>query len=376
MAVSKSFLGPNDKITTSQAAIFLNNAMLGAGILTLPRSVSESVKTPDSWISVLVGGLIAILVVVLMLKLSLRFPGKTVFQYTSAVIGRYPGMIWCLILVFYYIVIAGFEIRAMAEVTMYYLLEGTPIWAITIPFIWLGAYLVIGGIDAIARVSQIVFPISLCILILSYLLSLRLFELDNLRPILGDGLGPVIHGLKSTVLVYSGCEVVMTLTAQLENPKQALKAVLTGVGIPIGLYLFTVIMVIGGVSVDSAVTSTWPTIDLVRSFEVTGFLFERFEFLLMVIWLMQMFCNYSCFFYNSSLGLSQLFKLPYKAVIFALVPVIFLVTMIPQNMNELFGLGDAIGYLSILLFLLFPVFLSLLALMRFGGGGGARHEKS
>ncbi|GMK45395.1 GerAB/ArcD/ProY family transporter [Paenibacillus glycanilyticus] len=373
MSASKSFLAPEDKITSSQAALVLNNTMLGAGILTLPRSVSESVKTPDSWISVLLGGLIVMLVVVLMIKLSLRFPGKTVFQYTQIVIGRYPGILWCLLLVLYYIAIAGFEIRAMSEVTVFYLLEGTPTWAITIPFIWLGAYLVRGGINAIARVGQIVFPISLFILIISYLLSLRLFHLYNLRPVLGGEIFPVIMGLKSTILVYSGCEVVMTLVAQLENPKQAFKAMLIGIGIPIGLYFITIIMVIGGLSVDSAVTSTWPTIDLIRSFEISGFLFERFEFPLMVIWLMQMFCNYSSFFYNSSLGLSQLFNLPYKSVIFALVPVIFLATMVPKNINEVFSLGDNIGYLSILLFILFPVSLSLIALMR--SKGGMQHEK-
>ncbi|ACT02832.1 GerAB/ArcD/ProY family transporter [Paenibacillus sp. JDR-2] len=374
MSASQSFLAQDDKITSSQAALVLNNTMLGAGILTLPRSVSETVKTPDSWISVLLGGLIVMLVVVLMVKLSLRFPGKTVYQYTQIVIGRYPGILWCLLLVLYYIAIAGFEIRAMSEVTMFYLLEGTPIWAITIPFIWVGAYLVRGGINAIARVGQIVFPISLFILIVSYLLSLRLFHLDNLRPVLGNGIFPVIQGLKSTVLVYSGCEVVMTLVAKLDNPKQALKAMLIGISIPAGLYFITIIMVIGGLSIDSAVTSTWPTIDLIRSFEITGFLFERFEFPLMVIWLMQMFCNYSSFFYNSSLGVSQLFNLPYKSVIFALIPFIFLAAMVPKNINEVFMLGDDIGYFSILLFILFPVSLTLIALIR--SKGGPQHEKS
>lgn len=49
------FTRSDDKITASQAAVFLNNTVLGAGILTLPRSVSQSVKTPDSWLSVLLG---------------------------------------------------------------------------------------------------------------------------------------------------------------------------------------------------------------------------------------------------------------------------------------------------------------------------------
>ncbi len=368
MAASKTFIRSDDKITSSQAALFLNNTVLGAGILTLPRSVSEAVETPDSWISILIGGIVVMLVIVLMVRLTQRFPGQTVYQFTQLLIGRPAAVLACALLILYYLIIAGFEIRTLAEVSLYYLLEGTPVWAITVPFIWLGAYLVMGGVNAIARVYQIVFPISLFILIVSYLLSLKLFHLTNLRPVLGDGLLPVLHGLKATVLIYTGCEVVMTIVAQMENPRHAIKAMLAGISIPFGLYLITVIMVIGGLSVDSAVTSTWPTIDLIRSFEVSGFLFERFEFPLMVIWLMQMFCNYSSFFYNSSLGIAQLFELPYRKVIFALMPVILLASMVPKNMNEVFSLGDMIGKMGIALFFLFPVLLTMMASIRFKGG--------
>lgn len=354
------FTRSDDKITSSQASIFLNNTVLGAGILTLPRSVSESVKTPDSWISVLLGGAIVMLVIVLMVKLSQQFPGNTIYQYSRHIIGTVPGGILSLLLILYYIIIAGFEIRSVAEVTLFYLLEGTPIWAIVIPFIWAGTYLVFGGINSIARVFQIVFPISTCILVVSYLLSLKLFDIHNLRPVLGEGLLPVIHGLKSTVLVFTGCEVVMTLVAQMQHPRQAVKAMLLGISIPFSLYLLTVIMVVGGLSVDAVITSTWPTIDLIRSFEIPGFLLERLEFPLMVIWLMQMFCNFSSFFYNASLGISQVFRLPVHPVIFGLMPVIFLAAMIPKRINDVFGLGDLIGKIGIVLFLLLPVLLSII----------------
>ncbi|KAI7260736.1 hypothetical protein KC345_g9999 [Hortaea werneckii] len=273
----------------------------------------------------------------------------------------------CLLLILYFIIIAGFEIRSLAEVTLFFLLEGTPIWAVILPFIWLGTYLVYGGINSIARVFQIAFPISIMILLISYTLSFRLFDIDHLRPVLGNGLIPVFRGLKSTILVFTGCEVTMTLVAFMQNPKQAVKAMLAGIAIPLGLYFLTVVMVIGGISVDSAITSTWPTIDLMRSFEIPGFIFERMEFPLMVIWLMQMFCNFSSFFFQASLGISQIFRLKVHPIIYALVPVIFISAMLPQSTPDLFALGDAIGKMGLVLFLLLPVLLSVIWLIRVKG---------
>jgi spore germination protein len=361
------FVRTDDKITATQATVFLNNTLLGAGILTLPRSVSETLKTPDSWLSILLGGGIVMLAVLLMVKISQQFPGQTVFQYAGRITGRVIGGALCLLLILYFIIVAGFEIRSLAEVILFFLLEGTPIWAITLPFIWLGTYLVYGGINSIARVFQIVFPISIMILLISYTLSLRLFDIDHLRPVLGNGLLPVFRGLKSTVLVFTGCEVTLTLVAFMQHPKQAVKAMLTGIAIPLALYFLTLIMVIGGLSVDSVITSTWPTLDLMRSFEVPGFIFERMEFPLMVIWLMQMFCNFSSFFFQASLGISQIFRLSLHPIIYALIPLIYISAMVPKSITDLFAIGDAIGKMGIVLFLLLPVLLSVIWLIRVKG---------
>jgi spore germination protein len=330
----------------------------------MPRSVSQSIETPDSWLTILAGGIVILPVILLMVKLSQQFPGQTVFQYAGRIAGKPIGKGLCLLLIVYFLVIAGFEIRTLVEVTVFFLLEGTPKWAIVVPFIWLGTYLVSGGINAIARLYQIIFPITILVLFVSYAVSLRLFDFDNLRPVLGGGVKPVLSGLKSSILIYSGCEVVLTLIAFMEKPKQAVKAMLGGISILLIIYLVTAVVVVGGLSTDATMTSTWPTLDLIRSFEVTGFFVERLEFPLMVTWLMQMFCNFCSFFFQSSLGLSQIFNLSYQPVIYGLVPIIVLSTMMPKSIPDLFRLGDVIGMMGVGLFALIPVLLSLIWLIR------------
>ncbi len=67
----KMILSPKDTITTPQTAVIVINFTLGTGILTLPRTSVEKVHTPDVWLTVILGGLIAMMAGIIMVKLSL-----------------------------------------------------------------------------------------------------------------------------------------------------------------------------------------------------------------------------------------------------------------------------------------------------------------
>lgn len=354
-------LMPNDRITNSQAAVILINYILAAGILTLPRLTVEKVQTPDAWISVIIGGLIAMAAGIVIVKLSQRFPGKTIYQYSKDLLGHWIGGILSLLIVGYFIVLSALEVRTLSEVTSLFLLEGTPSWAIMIPFIFVGLYLITGGINPIARLFGIIFPVTVVIFLLVVFLSLGIFELDNLRPVLGLGIPPVLKGIKTSVLAYLGPEIMLILLAFMQEPKQAGKIVIIGVSIPLLFYVTIVVMVIGALSVDGVVTRTWPSIDLIRSFEIQGLLFERFESLLLTIWIMQIFATFTISYYAAVLGLSQLlqnFFHPFKYVLF---PAIYLIAMTPKSVNDMFKMGDKIGNAALYLFGLLPILLLLLA---------------
>ena len=81
-----------------------------------------------------------------------------------------------------------------------------------------------------------------------------------------------------------------------------------GIGISTAIYLITVVMVVGSLSLDGIKTRTWPTLDLVRSFEIQGLIFERFESLLLVIWILQIFSTFAITHYCASVGIRDLFK--------------------------------------------------------------------
>lgn len=355
------FTHTDDKITTTQTVVIVSSYMLGSGILTLPRTLTERVKTPDGWISLILGAILIFLAGLSIVKLCQRFPGQTIFQFGKEIVGSWISYGFSLIMIVHFIAISAFEIRVMSEVTVLYLLEGTPSWAIIMSFMWIGLYLTTGGINSMARLLEIILPITIVVFLLCMALSYKIIDVNNLRPVLGEGILPVIEGLKSTLLVFSGYEIMFIITAFMQYPKKGVKVLMIGTTIPLVIYLATITMVLGAMTIDGVVRSTWPTLDLMRSFEITGLLFERFELFLLVIWIMQIFSTFIIAHYIASLGLAQISNKGIKPILYGLIPITFIVAMLPKNINELFDLGDFIGNVSLILFGIIPVILLLIA---------------
>lgn len=152
--------------------------------------------------------------------------------------------------------------------------------------------------------------------------------------------------------------------AFMKSPKKGTKSMLLGISVPLAIYLITVIMVVGGLSINGVQKRTWPTLDLMRSFEIQGLIFERFESLLLVIWIMQIFSTFTITHYAASLGWSQLLKKNIRPFLIIMLPVIFIIAMIPKDVSETFKLGDAVGNISIYLFGILPLVLLLLSIVR------------
>ncbi len=121
---------PTSKITTAQATIIIINYMLAAGVLTLPRTVTEQTQSPDGWISVLLGGVLAVIAGMIIVKLSQQYPQETFYEYSRHIVGKWIGHLISIVFITYFLALGAFEVRVMSEIVDFFLLEGTPSWAI------------------------------------------------------------------------------------------------------------------------------------------------------------------------------------------------------------------------------------------------------
>lgn len=354
-----------EQITTSQAVMFMTNFILGAGILILPRVVTEKVQTPDSWISVIISGILISIVALILVQLCKRYPNDSFFQFNQKIIGKWLGIPISIVVIIYYIILSAFEVRAMAETTRLFLLQGTPTWAIIFPFLWIGLYIVHGGVNPIARLLEIIFPITVLCFLLVIFLGYGIIDFDNLRPVLGNGIKPVIKGVFTTSLSFSGYEVILFIFMFMSYKNKGSQVVLIGIGTTFVFYAITLVAVIGAFSVPGVILQTWPVLTYVRSYEIPGLIFERFDSILLVIWIMQIFTTYIIAFYIAAQGMSHIFKKrSINPFIFWMTPFIYIIAMIPRNINETFEMAGLISSTTTYLFCVIPILLLIISIVR------------
>ncbi|NOU85509.1 GerAB/ArcD/ProY family transporter [Paenibacillus sp. LMG 31460] len=353
-----------EQITTTQASLMVSKSMIGTGILILPQGLSKEVGTPDGWISVIVSGLLALLAGYIIVKLSQRFPKQTFYQYSQTVAGKLLGRSASIVLTLYYIVCSGYLLRFMGEVIRMYLLDNTPLEVIMIVFLSLAAYLTVGGINPIARLTELFLPVVVFLLLVFIVFSLGGFEIDNIRPVLGDGMLPVLKGIKPSIFSYSGTEIMLILPAFMIEPRKAVKASLMGIALVIPLYTLVVVIAIATLTVDEVKTVAWPMMSVAKTIELPGGFFERFESLFSVLWVISMYSAFVIYQYAASLGCGQLFRKEHRTFIYACLPVIYLIAMFPADLNSLFKFGDFLGYSALFIAAIMPPCFLIIAKLR------------
>jgi spore germination protein len=118
------------------------------------------------------------------------------------------------------------------------------------------------------------------------------------------------------------------------------------------------------VGTEGVTTVTWPTITLIRSFEITGVFFERFESFLLAVWILQIFTTYVACHYLASLGLANTFGKQTKTWIYWISPLVYIAAIVPQDINDLFKVGDMVSYAQLILVGIIVPILWGLALLR------------
>ena len=147
----------------------------------------------DAWIGQLVSMCLGILVILLYTILMRMNPGLTLVQWFPAQFGRWIGtpiaFLYPLLLL-YHVGRGLADIRDMVSTTI---LFNTPFLIIEVVFIIVIAYCIYGGIEIIARLGELIFPLFLVMFFIQviFLFSSGVMHINNLRPVLENGWAPV-----------------------------------------------------------------------------------------------------------------------------------------------------------------------------------------
>ncbi|TDQ36550.1 GerAB/ArcD/ProY family transporter [Aureibacillus halotolerans] len=332
------------QLSVVQACALLMSTFLGFGYIVLSRELSDMLNTADGWIVIIIATLFIVCFYLIIQSLAAGHEGESLYEYSPKLIGKWGTKLIALYYTAYFFSMAGLEIRACTEMVRFFLLEDTPMIVIIVSFIVLVHYLTVSGLQIIARVSLFYLVPTIVIVLILMVLSLRIFELSNLRPVMSEGIMPIVKATPKTGFYFLGLEIMLFISGAVEKPKKLFVPVMGTILFTGLLYILSYIVIVGGMGVTETANTTWPTISLIQSFEIEGVLFERYEIFFLFVWLMQFYTTTVAFYYGSLVSFTTLFSTSVKKVALFSLVITTVIALLPKTMDELFWGLNILGY--------------------------------
>lgn len=362
----------DEKISSTQLMFLLVTLVTATAWLFVPAITAE-VAAMDGWISLLVPATVyGVAVVLACVALGLRFPGRTVIEYSGDIVGSFLGKIIGLGYIFFFLHINGVIIREFGDFVVTAFMPETPLLLFNGVMVLLAAYAVRCGMEVICRANQFVFPLAVLSLFVIIGLVAPEMRLENLLPVFDRGLKPILGGALEPSSWRGEVVVLLMFLPYLNSPREARKAGIGAVvfiGILLALDTASMMAVFGP---EMSAHLTFPTLYLARYVSVGQFV-ERTEAIVMILWVTGIFIKVACFYQAGTLAAAQWFGLAdYRPLVLPLgaVQLVWSVTLFESSRELIAFLDKSFPPYAYIFELGLPLLLLLVALFRKKGVAG------
>jgi len=365
-----------DAISSWQVTVLISMNLVAAGWLTLSRYAVEAAGVAAP-LAVFFNGLAALAFVYLTASLCRRFPRQTLDELSVELLGTVPGKLLTLLFAIYFLMLAGMESRFFAGAIKSFLLERTPLAVVMLVAGIAAVYVVQYGINVLARMCEIFFPLVFGAAFLLLLTALQNFRPDELYPTFALGIGPALKAIPEVVLSFLGFEILFFCTPFMEKPQEVVKYALIGMLFPFVLYVATVVLTIGNFVLLNTKWQVFPGVTLARSTEFPGAFLERFDILFIGVWILAAYSTIMVYYYMGTVALTRACGLRhYRVITFLLAPFVYLFATLPRSFMEAEEWLGKIADIGLILLLVGVPLLYLSAILRKKGGQGHAQQKT
>ena len=360
----------NDRISNYQLAMVIITTSIGIGIFSLPSDVVQYAGT-DSWLIVLLSGLLNAVIAMLMVKLCAMFPQKSFPEYSRIILGKFLGNLVTAIFALLSIYSAGLVLRSFTEILNLFIMFRTPAIVIMVTFMLVCAYLVKGGVEVIGRFLEIIFLLLFLPFGILILLGLRQADMTNLLPILYHFPQNMTHIVPMILFSLGGYQVTLYFAAYLKNPAKAYRSVVLAVAFTALFTAFAVGACVAKFGTKLTAQMTWPLIHFIRGSNVTGIFMESLDGVLILLWTFLVFTTIVTNYYIASLSASKIFHINMqRKLVIPIGILIILAALSVQNISHLFDRLRGARMAEVLVLIdAIPILLFLVAKVRRLGGG-------
>ena len=366
----------NERITLRQFQLLFVLEAFGTGFVVLPR-IAARYAGQDGWLVALLLVPLGIFFVLMVTGTARHFGSERFASYTRRLLSAPAAAAVCLLLWAKILFSAGLELRLFGEIVRSILLAGTPSIAVYILVLTVAGYAAALGIEARARVAEILIVVIAVPLLVLGGVALYNVNFSNLMPALVTPPENLALGVLRLGFVFTGIEFMWLSFPYLNKPKEGRKAAVCAMSFA-GLVM-TVITAFTLAKFGPLNTQAiqWPVLQMMDMITALGTLIARQEALVLSFWMLSVFAFASAsVFYAAVLGKDMLRQRgTHHRWCAACAAIIIAVAMLPLSSAQAYWLLDWIFLtLGLGFWVLLPVILTAARMSRkqhLAGGGDA-----
>jgi spore germination protein KB len=289
----------------------------------------------DAWIATTLSTMIGISIILMYIFLMYLQPGLTLVEWFPAQFGKWLGepIAWLFPLLFIYE--AGRIVADLKDMVPSTILPETPSWAVIAIFILVVAYGIYGGIEVLARFSEICLPIILFMFCVELIMleSTGHVKVENLSPVLEKGWKNIWHSVWPLGITQSFCQTLQfaMIWPLVNHPQRIMKTTIMATilfGILITLADMFGIMVMGR---ETFQRNIYPLYILLKMVNIGNFI-SGLDVFGVIYFCITSFFKISIHIYAAFIGIQQLTKV--RNTPFLIFPIVIITFILGITMSS------------------------------------------
>ncbi|SHH80319.1 GerAB/ArcD/ProY family transporter [Clostridium grantii] len=293
----------NEKLVTDKQGVCLIVLfIIGSSSIVVPGLDAKK----DVWLAIIISILISMPLVIISSRLHVIFPEKDLFDIIETCFGKFIGKLIVFLYTFFVFHSAAEVLRNFSQFVIVSNLSKTPLIVPMICISILIAFMVNKGINVMGRWSETFIVIPVGLILVRSLFLIPDMNINNLLPVLYNGMGPVLKGAFTSWSFPFGQTILFTMFfSKFKSKKSPYKIYTLGLllgGILILITSLTNILVLGVSTVSISYFPSFATSERINVLTVD----QRLEIVSALIFIIGQYIKISILVLCSCKGVSKI----------------------------------------------------------------------
>ena len=338
--------------------------MTAVALISIPRNAVKAAGT-GAWFAIIIVTVLFIFGIFIIASLSKMFEGKTIYEYSNLLVGRFMTKIIGFIYTTYFCFFSILLFRIISDFIKANSLPLTPIWAILLMFIGVILYIVYKGITTIGRLLEIYGFIFIVVSLATHTAEFFLGDANYIKPFFEPKLvKEYIFGAKDLISAFIGIEILTIIPFGKVNNKRGVLYSVLGV-LYVGLfYIFateTSVMIVG---INDILYYNASLVEAIRETKLPSvFFLERSDILFLTVGTIGILSGLATILFAATENIVKLFSITKRNIVIVAVGILVFIScmFLNESRQVIYLFENVLPIIGILTGFIIPIILFIIA---------------